>query len=260
MRSHSLWIACGVPLLLSSCEGSSVTVTTGVDVPMDVGAVDTFVGDREDAAGATLDAATDGGLDADIGDARGLDADAWDGSFPADLGAGVEEVGTDLGLADVDHGEGGCGDGRMRCGETCVDLHSDSAHCGACETRCCPGLVCSYGECQSACGAGLSVCGSDPTCRGGACRDLRTDYANCGACGHACCAGTVCSGGRCFFSCPVGLTTCGEACEGGGCFGLGSNPTHCGACGNACRAGTHCVVGTCTPTTLDAGGGDVGDG
>lgn len=109
-------------------------------------------------------------------------------------------------------------------------------------------------------GTGLSVCGSDPTCRGGACRDLRTDYANCGACGHACCAGTVCSGGRCFFSCPAGLTTCGEACEGGGCFDLGSNPTHCGACGNACVAGTRCVVGTCTPTTLDAGGGDVGDG
>lgn len=41
-----------------------------------------------------------------------------------------------------------CPDESTRCGESCVDLRSDEAHCGACDMPCADGIDCVAGECQ----------------------------------------------------------------------------------------------------------------
>ncbi|NVB82693.1 MAG: hypothetical protein HOV81_30230 [Kofleriaceae bacterium] len=76
--------------------------------------------------------------------------------------------------------------------ETCLDLRSDPAHCGACDTACAPAETCAAGECV--CAASSLVCN-------GSCVDPATDGANCGACGRTC-GGGACIGGDCM---PVEL-------------------------------------------------------
>ncbi|MBF5041932.1 hypothetical protein FGE12_05975 [Aggregicoccus sp. 17bor-14] len=55
-----------------------------------------------------------------------------------------------------------CSEGLTACGNTCVDLQSESAHCGACGQACAQGELCSEGACLAApeaCAGG--VCGYD---------------------------------------------------------------------------------------------------
>ena len=51
-----------------------------------------------------------------------------------------------------------CSEGLSACGESCVDLASERAHCGACGVACAAGQLCAEGACVAA-----------PTCEGGAC-------------------------------------------------------------------------------------------
>ena len=180
-----------------------------------------------------------------------------------------------------------CGAGQALCTvggvETCIDVSSDSANCGACGFACSPtDQACVAGACT--CLNGLDACGAS-------CVDVHTDVANCGACGASCGLALFCVDSSCVDSCP--LTDCGGSCvdtstslahcgscsnpcapghecAGGACVcaagytacsptlcaNLDTDPANCGACGNACAGGTACVSGSCacpSPTMLCGG-------
>jgi len=97
---------------------------------------------------------------------------------------------------------------------TCVDLSSDPANCGAC------GHACGGGTCVN----GSCVCNPGYTACNGACVDLQSDPTNCGACGYDCDANTGfegCRNGACCFP------------NGSACFFVGPDATCCsGQCGH----------------------------
>ena len=128
-------------------------------------------------------------------------------------------------------GGGPCAAGQTLCGGSCVDLQSNSVHCGACASACAPGSSCTAGVCS--CQAGLTSCD-------GTCVDTGSDARHCGACGAACSADQVCADGLCGSTCPPGTTQCGSSC-----VDASSNPLHCGLCDNACTGGQGCLDGTC---------------
>jgi hypothetical protein len=104
---------------------------------------------------------------------------------------GTPDVGTpDVGTPDV----GGCATGETMCGGGCVDLQTNTQHCGRCGRACGDGEACTAGSCSATCAAPRRLCGTGETMR---CVDLQTDAANCGACGMACSAGGACAAGRC---------------------------------------------------------------
>lgn len=127
-------------------------------------------------------------------------ADVVDGAsvdVPADDGAR-----TDVGVT--------CGSTQTACAvgaETvCVDVRSDSRHCGACGRACCAGEWCAGGTCALGCPPGMTVCRAAGTgC--GLCADLRTDPDRCGACDRPCATGQVCADGSCV------ATTCAAVTE-----------------------------------------------
>jgi hypothetical protein len=126
-----------------------------------------------------------------------------------------------------------CAGGSELCGNTCVDVSSDRANCGACGSACGAGEVCVDGACGVGCPASQVLCG-------GACIDTTTDRRHCGACDAACADGEICVGGSCEISCPAGQTVCDGACAS-----TDSDPAHCGGCGLACAAGEVCSEGAC---------------
>ena len=120
------------------------------------------------------------------------------------------------------------------CGSQCVDLQSDSRHCGNCNTVCGTGQQCNSGSCT--CVSPLTLCGT-------ACINVMSDPAHCGGCTRpACASGQVCSAGQCSSTCGTGLT----ACPGGQCVDVQSNPLSCGTCGHQCPTNTPaCNGGQC---------------
>ena len=122
-------------------------------------------------------------------------------------------------------------------GVGCVNLQTNSEHCGACPNACMPGMTCVSGRCD--CGAsGLSYCSAVMRCL-----DLQTDNNNCGACGRTCTGGKLCTAGAC--RCPTGTVDCSGTCINV----TASDNANCGACGRACSGGQTCVSGTCTCPT-----------
>jgi hypothetical protein len=81
-------------------------------------------------------------------------------------------------------------------GASCLDLQTDSAHCGSCDVACQPGQVCVDGGC-SGCENGTSACGTT-------CVDLTTSNGNCGACGNSCGPGRTCVDSQC--QCDAGVS------------------------------------------------------
>jgi len=118
-----------------------------------------------------------------------------------------------------------CGD--TICGEDCIVLSDNLAHCGACfnacnvDTQSCINGVCTGGD-----GGG-----GDDGGGGGGCVDIG------GACGFGgqCCSG-FCNGGACG-SC--GMVVCNEMC-----VDTSSDNNNCGNCNNVC-IGTNCQNGSC---------------
>jgi hypothetical protein len=100
-----------------------------------------------------------------------------------------------------------CKPGLSRCGDACVDLQSNPAHCGECGADC--------GE--EACGAGAcqpSDCPTSvPDLCGQSCVDLETDPNHCSECDDACAGDELCIGGDCR---EYELTRC-DACPCGEC-------------------------------------------
>jgi len=140
-----------------------------------------------------------------------------------------------------------CVSTAAECDDQCVNLQTDSANCGACNTDC-GGRPCEGGECQ--CESGTHDCNG--TCR-------RNDDVNwcgngtdanpgCTPCalpsGAPMGAIPTCPGGVCGSTCPPGTITCGT---GGNLTCTANNTTsNCGACGNACTPGESCQNGQCT--------------
>ena len=98
-----------------------------------------------------------------------------------------------------------------RCGNECIDMDSDIAHCGGCFSKC-PYLhmICNRGYCE--CDDNWLTCeGALP------CQTHAADLENCGACGIECRDGEECNAGKC--SCD-GEMRCGEdeTCSDGLCF------------------------------------------
>lgn len=122
------------------------------------------------------------------------------------------------------------------CGEDCVDISSDPAHCGACDVSCGEGL-CTNGLCEpAACEAGTSWCQDSLSCE-----DLAVGPNDCGVCGNdctteqACIDGQclACDGGACDDACELqGLTFCGTEA---GCRDLMNEREHCGECNRDCN-------------------------
>jgi len=166
------------------------------------------------------------------------------------LGCDAEVIRTDAGTTGPsDGGEEECASPRTVCGSQCVDLSSDTRHCGECNERCDDGAFCSMGACQTSCASPRTACGD-------ACVDLATSADHCGDCGNACAADEACAMGVC--SCASALTECGGAC-----VDTQTSSGHCGECDNACGAMQICDAGSCENTVefdcLD-GVDDDGDG
>ncbi|WP_141326821.1 MXAN_6577-like cysteine-rich protein [Myxococcus sp. AB025B] len=125
-----------------------------------------------------------------------------------------------------------CSEGLSRCGDTCADLTSESANCGACGNACGEGQLCAEGACR--CLTGTTACD-------GACVDTRSSPQHCGACGTTCDSSEVCEQGTCQLNCTAGLLRCGNACVDGD-----SSNLNCGACGNVCGDARTCRGGVCT--------------
>jgi hypothetical protein len=129
---------------------------------------------------------------------------------------------------------GGPGQVMACCDHRCVDVLSESGHCGAC------GNTCQGAE----------------ACCDGVCTDLTRSPSHCGGCGRSCylpnvtgvrCANSTCSNRGCeqyFGNCDGDLARNG--CEVNHSF----SPIHCGSCGNVCSAPPHrqpmCVLLSCS--------------
>ncbi len=139
----------------------------------------------------------------------------------------------------------------------CVDLQTNSNHCGACETACLINQVCVAGECRLNCPAPDSACGVGAVM---ACHNLRMDPGHCGDCSKVCSAANGiagCVAGECLIArCNADFADCDHNIANGCEDNLSSSVRHCGACDNACpviaNATTACVVGVCS-TDCNAG-------
>ncbi len=145
-----------------------------------------------------------------------------------------------------DDGECVCEESLTACGDQCVDLDSNRAHCGACDDPCEDDALCSSGECIDSCPDDQSACS-------GECVDLDNSDDHCGECDSPCTTNILgaeasCEEGECTIACVVeGHTRCD-----GVCVDLDSDRNHCGQCGDACEPSELCHEGGCQPF---AGGG-----
>ena len=161
------WIVCGLATALAmGCDDGGPEVVDETDG----GTATVDSGDEMDSGEGDVDS---GGDD----DAGGGDDDAGGGE---DSGGGI-----DSGVEMLN-----CRPTEDICGESCVNTQTDPANCGACETACGMGQVCSLGSCGDDCDMGLENCD-------GACADTDRDPANCGGCGTTCSDTQACLGGTC---------------------------------------------------------------
>ncbi|MBI5514723.1 MAG: hypothetical protein HY909_13190 [Deltaproteobacteria bacterium] len=149
-----------------------------------------------------------------------------------------------------------CDEPRVACGDTCVALATDPAHCGACGSACPAGQGCVDGRCDATCPERQRACA-------GRCTFVENDAANCGRCGNACrvehgvggCVAGACVVGMCdpgFGNCDGAL---GNGCEAS----LATDPMHCGRCGQRCEvahATPVCREGACALGACEAGWAD----
>lgn len=161
---------------------------------------------------------------------------------------------------------------------------SASTSCGACNTVCSAGQVCTSSGCASSCSF------PDTSCSG-SCADLTSSPKHCGSCGKTCPGAAngapTCANAVCGVQCNAGYVNCYGACRdvmndplacgsgcsnctltppavgtcvGGACgvtcpFGLvqcgtscvmvDTDSANCGACGHACPSGQLCDLGGC---------------
>lgn len=86
-------------------------------------------------------------------------------------------------------------DPETDCNDICVNLQSDEAHCGSCNTACGQTQNCNAGQCECD-DQGLDLCG-------GGCVNLDWDNDHCGSCNNAC-GNDECKQGECIQENPYG--------------------------------------------------------
>jgi alpha-tubulin suppressor-like RCC1 family protein len=150
-----------------------------------------------------------------------------------------------------------CSPGRTKCKEDdpagCVDLATDQANCGACNSPCSANNwpnVSSY-QCQaSACKVGSCAAGTgncDAVDSNGCETNTDTNADHCGVCAKKCEAANataVCGSGNCQYTCINGFDNCDANFDNGCESNLRSEAT-CGTCTNVCLGGQVCQNGTC---------------
>ena len=217
----------------------------GTDTPSDTTVVDSL---------SALDSATDTTV-ADTSTDAPLEAAADTGAV--DTGVAADTSATDTGSdACTKCGATGCCTAKQACllgtcvdcgsstvcGASCVDLTTDSSHCGACGKACKTGEVCAAGTCGTTCPSGKTLCA-------GACRDLAIDPNDCGACGKVCpgapSASPTCTAGVCGHACVPGRADCNTSMTDG-CEARLDAWSSCGDCATKCGAGYVCSSSLCT--------------
>jgi len=152
-----------------------------------------------------------------------------------------------------------CGGGRFLCGDRCVDLTSNPAHCGGCDNDC----DFNRGEvCQDSACVVLDDCTVVP-CIGLSYCDLATKHCKPGCDrNEQCGSGEACNTQTHLCECDTGFHRCSGQCVSG------SEPRTCGArcdpcpgdpngtatcdgtsCGITCNSGTHDCNGACVADT-----------
>lgn len=132
-----------------------------------------------------------------------------------------------------DGGATGCPPNQVMCGQVCVDVSSNPAHCGSCPNACGSSTpLCSAGACVATCPAGTRDCN-------GGCVNTTNDPNNCGFCGNSCGANGACISGVC--SCSAGATYC----AGAGCTNTTTDNANCGQCGVSCGPAGTCTSSSC---------------
>jgi hypothetical protein len=135
-----------------------------------------------------------------------------------------------------------CADASQQlCGEACVDLQTNTSHCGVCNHVCPPEAHCRNGSCET-CPSSQRFCGE-------ACVDLQTNTSHCGVCNHVCSQGAPCWGGACIFprtECTEPRKLCGEDC-----VDLQTNTSHCGECDRSCPPEAYCWRGQCVCSAVE---------
>jgi hypothetical protein len=185
-----------------------------------------------------------------MGGSGGTGGAACDGACPAAECCGG--VCVDL-TSDTDHC-GLCGKACQQgvddcCNGACLDVTLDESNCGSCGLVC-PGTVCFGGECSTTCDSPFQDCDQNLALNG--CEaDLTSDAANCGSCGIACPAGALCVGSVC--ACADGRADCDGNPVNGCETDTDTDPSACGGCGQSCGPDQTCVAGvcTCSPGTGD---------
>lgn len=148
--------------------------------------------------------------------------DSTDGAADSDALILPVDVGNDATTMDCDLG-------ASSCSGNCVDLTTDSNHCGQCGTVCNPDEVCESSICQPRCSAELTFCPDG-------CVNTLSDAANCGSCGNTCVSDQSCQESVC-------LCAPGSACAVVGIEGR--------IVGGACNAVEVCDVASECLTTPD---------
>jgi hypothetical protein len=152
-----------------------------------------------------------------------------------------------------------CTSGQTNCYGSCVDLLSDTGHCGTCNTKCASGKVCSAGSCTISCSAGQNNCG-------GSCINTQTSSQHCGKCNNPCSSGQTCQNGKCGLYASVMTLDPHDICINSGkswcwgtCADIQTDESNCGSCGTKCPAGKLCSAGKCVDWTgsWDTGGGQI---
>ena len=146
-------------------------------------------------------------------------------------------------------GQSSCSSSQTSCGGSCVNLASDTNHCGSCFNSCTFRYSCVAGQCRT---QGTTECLPNETyCPNwGYCMDLSNNIFACGDCYSGCNNGELCSGGECLYgTCINGGTFCQGNSEAGAYSGcvtdFSTDWSHCGACGNQCGSYESCENGRC---------------
>lgn len=176
------------------------------------------------AGGTTQDASFDA-LSEDAADDQSSEADQ-----------SVEDVATEVAIesgpeADVAQDDG---DAEPACPGCDPEL--------CCGDKCCPGTVCSAGQCTSACQLPYLDCDGNIITNG--CEaNASTDPSNCGGCGIECPYNTECVGGLC--KCAAGTADCDGQKDNGCEVDTTSAAGNCGGCGKTCASNQLCAQSLC---------------